>query len=292
MNDNDDDAGNDGDDDDDDEDLFLWYYYDEDGDDEGGAESGSPGRQPDLQDEGNSHMASVMVTGSPFCGKTSLLEALAYNRYTGEYRETSIAQYTIKCDYVDPVEEFVASSSQVSAAKRNGRVNKKMDRLQNVKVDLSLIDISGAKDHATERQVHCKNADIMVFVYDVTKRESLIDVRDYYYREVCRMKNQNPLDLPHILVGTKLDLYNKVGREGAHVTEEESSDLAGIMECCWSIRTSAREGTGLEDLKNYLLSFAVANTPRESGVHDEPPPAKRRKFRSFGIGKKSRCVLQ
>ncbi len=258
-----------------------------DGDDD---ESGSPGRPPD-----HIHVACIIPVGSPRSGKTSLINALLYDRFDSEYRKTSLCQYAMKYDCVDPVE---SSSIAAEAWRRRS----KMERLQrnsnssSSKVDLSLIDISGSHDHAAERQIHYRNADVVVFVYDVTNRNSLTQLLDLYYPEACRMRDQHPLEMPHILVGTKMDLFEKVGRQGDHVDELEASKVASLLgaHSCWSIRTSAKDRTSIEDLKSYLLSLVVANTPRDVF----PPPSSveavvRTTQRSKGHRKAwLRCVLQ
>lgn len=262
-----------------------------------GDESGSPQRTPGREKK-PLHTACVMPVGSPRSGKTSLIEAILYNRFRSEYRETSLAQYGLECDYVDPVESSIAAASEASAARRKKRGSVKMKRVQISKVGLSLVDISGADDHAAERQIHYKNADVVMFVYDITNRNSLVRLRDVYYPEACRMKDEDPLQMPHILVGTKKDLFEKVGREGDHVTELEANEVASQLgaDGCWSIRTSAKELENIEDLKTYLLSIVVANTPREDDALPaaSPPPSPKwnQWRRKMWQRKQGRCVLQ
>ncbi len=260
-----------------------------DGDDDD--ESGSPGRPQD-----HIHVACVIPVGSSRSGKTSLINALLYDRFDSEYRKTSLCHYAMKYDYVDPAESPSSSIVIEDCFRR-----RKMERLQrsSSKVDLSLIDISGSHDHAAERQIHYRNADVVMFVYDVTNRNSLTELLDLYYPEACRMKDQHPLEMPHILVGTKMDLFEKVGRQGDHVGEVEASKAASLLgaHSCWSIRTSAKDRTNIEDLKSYLLSLVVANTPRDvfppsssSSAEEEAGTTTRRNK----VHRKAwlRCVLQ
>lgn len=254
-----------------------------------GDESASPGRSARStgDDDSNSHSASVIVVGSTACGKTCLVEAMLYGRFNGEYRETSIAHSGARCSYVDPVESSIAAGSRASA-KRRDKSDMKTRRIQRVTVDLEFVDISGADDYASERQVHSRNVDIAIFVYDVTNRKSLDEVRERYRPEMLEATEcQESLlgMLPHILVGTKMDLFEKVGREGDHVSERESVQLAGELGC-WSVRTSARNSLGIDDLKNYLMSFGVANTPREPSA---PSPSRRR---LLGTLRSKKCVMQ
>jgi len=214
------------------------------------------------------------MIGSTKTGKSCLVRALTQQVYIETYRETSIAHNPLEYSYVDP-----AALSMIN----NKKKNKKIANLQRNRILLEFIDISGAKDHTAERQIHCKDADIIVFVYDISDPQSLEDIKDIFYFETCRMKYQNPLQTPHVLVGTKLDLCEE--KPDTPRISQDTSMLYGSNFDCWSIQTSAKDETGISDLRDYLLSLVVANTPRNrSGTSEQQHKKTKRKI--------FRCILQ
>ncbi len=242
-------------------------------DDESGS---SPGRSSESEANLNYpfYQASIIMIGSTKTGKSCLVRALTQQVYTETYRETSIAHNPLEYSYVDPAALSMINNSN------NKKKNKKIGNLQRNKVLLEFIDISGAEDHTAERQIHCKDADIIVFVYDISDPQSLEDIKDIFYFETCRMKYQNPLQTPHVLVGTKLDLCEE--KPDTPRISQDTSMLYGSNFDCWSIQTSAKDEIGISDLRDYLLSLVVCNTPRTSGQQHK----KTKRNRKF------RCILQ
>ena len=236
-------------------------------DDESGS---SPGRYSESdadtpQTQPPFYQASIILVGSTKAGKTCLARALTRQDFIETYRETSIAHNRLECLYVDPV---TLSMLNTTNNKKNATPNKKFGKLQQNQVLLELIDISGAKDHITERQIHSRDADAIIFVYNISDPQSLEDIKDVFYYEACRIKCQDPLEIPHLLVGTKLDLSSEAqGTESTVDTptdwiSEDKARLYGSNFNCWSTQTSAKTGVGIENLRNYLLSLVVSNTPR------------------------------
>lgn len=266
-------------------------------DDESGS---SPGRYSELDD--TSYRASVIMVGSTKAGKTCLVRALTQQDFKKTYQETSVSHNRIDCEYVDPAALRIIYNSLFDQPKNNPTSersnpkdsvlwikNKKMENLCIDKVILEFIDISGAKDHTTERQIHSKNVDAIIFVYDISNPKSLEEIKNTFYYEACRIKCQTPLTTPHVLVGTKLDLFQQEtefnARDTAYVSQDKSM-LYGSNFNCWSIQTSAKTGTGISDLRDYLLSLVISNTPRGGRKHNPTPPKKSILQKMF------KCILQ
>lgn len=239
-------------------------------DDESGS---SPGRSSESEVNINYpfYQASIIMIGSTKVGKSCLMRALMQQDYTETYRETSISHNSLEYSYVDPAALSVINSN---------KTNKKIGNLQRNQILLEFIDIPGAEAHIAERQIHSKNADIIIFVYDISNPQSLEDIKNTFYFETCRMKYQNPLEIPHVLVGTKLDLCEKISTPRI---SEDTSMLYGSNFDCWSIQTSAKDDISISDLRNYLLSLVVSNTTRDLVGAKQHKKTKRKKFK---------CILQ
>ncbi len=281
-----------------------------DDDDESGS---SPGRysESDVDIDGITntpppppplYQASVIVVGSTKAGKTCLIRALTKQAFKKTYQETSISHNRIEYEHVDPSVLTIVYNSlfdQNSSSEKPKTPqdchdvsptclkNKKMKNLRMDKVMLEFIDISGAKDHTTERQIHSKNVDAIIFVYDISNPQSLDEIRDTFYFEACRIKYETPLTTPHVLVGTKLDLFQQetefIVRDISYVGQDKSM-LYGTNFNCWSIQTSAKTGAGISDLRDYLLSLVISNTPRTDSSKAQTKKSRLQKI--------LKCILQ
>ncbi len=259
-------------------------------DDESGS---SPGRYSESdadtpQTQPPFYQASIILVGSTKAGKTCLARALTRQDFIETYRETSIAHNRLECLYVDPV--------TLSMLNKNKNKKKKSVEQQN-QVLLELIDISGAKDHIAERQIHSRDADAIIFVYNISDPQSLEDIKDVFYYEACRIKCQDPLEIPHLLVGTKLDLSSEAQGTESDGTptdwiSEDKARLYGSNFNCWSTQTSAKTGVGIENLRNYLLSLVVSNTPRGGYRKDPESSSSSSSGTIVSKLKKIKCILQ
>lgn len=273
-------------------------------DDESGS---SPGRysESDVDLDGITttsplYRASVIVVGSTKVGKTCLVRALTKQDFKKKYQETSISHNRIEYEHIDPAaltvvynSLFDRSNSEEPKPQDNCEMrlclkNKKIENLRMNKVMLEFIDISGAEDHTAERQIHSRNVDAIIFVYDISNPESLEAIRDTFYFEACRIKYQNPLTTPHVLVGTKLDLFQQetdlFAKDTTYVNQDKSI-LYGTNFNCWSIQTSAKTGAGISDLRDYLLSLVISNTPRGDS-------SQRSQTKKSRLQKMLKCILQ
>lgn len=266
-------------------------------------DSVSPGRTPTSDDDRVSRdrswlpprFACVMAVGSVSVGKTCLLESLVNIPFKIDYIPTVETEYSRSFDYIDPVNLEVPYVSRSSGGGNNKNRNQKRatKTTQAVKVKLTFIDTSGLDEYVLMRVSHYEDVDMVMFVYDATKRSSLEDIQERYYWEVCEGKGGHPLKIPYVLVATKMDLFGKVGREGAHVTEEEGRSAAGKLgeSGCWFVQTSAKSEEGIEDLRNHVLALTLKN---ESSWGQRFPSQVLRgnNSRKNKIKRKIHCLLQ
>ena len=50
----------------------------------------------------------------------------------------------------------------------------------NNSVDLTIWDTFG-KQHSSLNEIFCKNSKVVIFVYDITNKESFDDIKNYWY---------------------------------------------------------------------------------------------------------------
>ena len=84
-----------------------------------------------------------------------------------------------------------------------------------------------------------KDAHVVILVYDITRKESFNEIKDYWYEEV---KENCPKNIILGLAGNKCDLC-----ESEVVTEEEGKEFAEGMGAIFKL-TSPKYKTGINDL--------------------------------------------
>ncbi|KAJ5076550.1 ras-related protein rab-3a [Anaeramoeba ignava] len=99
-----------------------------------------------------------------------------------------------------------------------------------------------------------KNAEAFIIVFDLTVEESLESV-DYYFSEIDKISYKNPLI---ILVGNKCDLIeNQIEN-----VEEKLEEIAKGKEFKL-FKTSAKEGTNVNELFYYIAKTLKENQPKQ-----------------------------
>lgn len=117
----------------------------------------------------------IVVMGAARVGKSSLIAQFLYRKFSSKYKRT--------------VEEM-----------HHGRFT-----VDGVKVDLDILDTSGAYEFPAMRALSISSADAFVLVYSVTDPETFQQaaaIRD----EIVGTKRT--VDVPIVVVGNKLDLAN------------------------------------------------------------------------------------
>ncbi|MHA1961769.1 MAG: Rab family GTPase [Candidatus Thorarchaeota archaeon] len=155
----------------------------------------------------------TLIAGPPNSGKTSLIKA-----YLGKGFQTD---YTATVGVMMDVAQM---------------------ELPEGKVVLSLIDLGGQQSFRGLGGRFYKGAHHLILVYDVTKRESLKDVADWYttLTEGICMPSEDPFG--GSLVGNKIDLVDKI-----EIEPEEGKQMAGLLSLDFFL-TSAKTGTGVAEV--------------------------------------------
>ncbi|UCE12600.1 MAG: GTP-binding protein [Candidatus Heimdallarchaeota archaeon] len=168
----------------------------------------------------------LVLLGDPGVGKTSLISQFVHARFRHSY------QLTVGLDI---------SSKQVKL--NDGRT-----------VTLSINDIGGQARFAAIRHMFFKGAHLAMFVYDVTRTETLTNILDPWYKELmefCSQPGKARSAIQTILVGNKSDLEDYI-----MVDEEEGLQLAEKINANEHILASAKENIKVDDaFKTLAQSF-------------------------------------
>ena len=165
----------------------------------------------------------ILLIGDSFVGKTSLL--LKY--CDGQFPEAHMA--TIGVEFKD-----------------------KIINVGKWKVRLQIWDTSGQERFRSITQNFYRNADGIIFVYDVTNKESFSHIKDWL------MDSQvEDSDIKRMLVGNKIDLEDKRVID----TEKMNTFAEGKKMKCFE--TSAKSGENVETIFQEISSLILENKTDE-----------------------------
>ena len=101
---------------------------------------------------------------------------------------------------------------------------------------------------------YLNNTNGIIFVYDITNRESFNQLRNW----IKNVKNKINLDeIPFIIFGNKLDLSEK-----RMVDSEEGKTLADKLSCSF-YETSAKNGTNVDKAFDDIINKVYENKKEE-----------------------------
>jgi len=129
-----------------------------------------------VKDQSENHIVvKVAMIGESQTGKTSLMVKYVENKFDEDYIETLGVNF----------------------------MEKKI-QLRNVTVTFSVWDLGGQKEYLQLMPLVCNDARIFLFVFDLTCKQSLLLIRDWYRHA----RTENRFAVP-FLIGTKFDLFAK-----------------------------------------------------------------------------------
>ena len=100
-----------------------------------------------------------------------------------------------------------------------------------------------------------KYAQAVIFVYDITNKNSFVDIKDKWYEKVKEFAHDNCI---FAVVGNKMDLV-----ENEEVSKEEAKEYAESIGALWFL-TSAKQGKGIEEIFKIITEKYVQINPKES----------------------------
>ena len=119
-------------------------------------------------------------------------------------------------------------------------VNKEIKYIQlNKIIRFEIWDTAGQEVYRSLTKLYYKDASIVIFVYDITRKDTFEEIRDYWFNEVS---NNCPKDAVFAIVGNKDDNY-----EFEDVDKDSVIEFSNKINALFK-KTSAKIGTGIEDL--------------------------------------------
>ena len=118
-------------------------------------------------------------------------------------------------------------------------------KLENgVKVKLNIWDTAGQERFRSVNAIFLKGAQIVIMVYDITKRDTFDEIKNYWYNNV---KSIIAKDTVLGIAGNKSDLY-----ENEQVTKEEGQQYAQEIKAVFK-ETTATTFESINELINELV---------------------------------------
>ena len=154
----------------------------------------------------------VVLIGESGVGKTSIINRYAHNEFN-------------EIETITPGASFIAKTIFLQ------------DYNQSIKFEIW--DTAGQEKYRALAKVFYKNAAVCVLVYDITRKKSFEELKNYWYNQIKQCAS------PNIVIGiaaNKCDLY-----DNEQVSEDEARAFADKIGAVFNL-TSAQTNTGIEDL--------------------------------------------
>ena len=184
-----------------------------------------------MTDKGNS--CKVVLLGESGVGKTCIISRYVNNTYDEKSETTNGASYASK---VIELEQYKQS------------------------LRFDIWDTAGQEKYRSLTKFFYKDAAIAVLVYDITRRDSFEEVKNYWYEQLktCGEKN-----IVIGLAGNKCDMFDKEA-----VTEEEAKNFANEIGAQFQL-TSAFKNMGIDDLFR-MVGCKFLDPNFQDKINEEP----------------------
>ena len=166
--------------------------------------------------EDNEIKCKVVLLGKSGVGKTSIISRYISNTFKESLMTT-------------PGANFITKKVEFPESKKT--------------IKFEIWDTAGQERYRSLAKVFYNNASACILVYDITKKDSFDDVRDYWIPE---LKNNAPKNIILVLAGNKSDLYLN-----EQVNDEEGKALAKKHNAIY-LRTSAKLNSSIDEVFNNI----------------------------------------
>eukprot|EP00756_Hemistasia_phaeocysticola_P001528 Hpha_TRINITY_DN11074_c0_g1::TRINITY_DN11074_c0_g1_i1::g.92668::m.92668/K07918/RAB32; Ras-related protein Rab-32 len=207
-----------------------------------------------MEAEQGLQLLKVLVVGEVGVGKTTLVHRFVHRKFSGSLKPTIGVDFALK-----------------EAVRQGGE-----------KVMVQVWDVAGQERVRQLTRVYYQGARGVVVVFDLTRRDTLRKALEWKKDIDNKVLLPDESPVPCLLVGSKLDLVSKAPATAPSDSEIEEMYTEGGFRGC--IKTSSRQGTGVEDAFTQLVHLAAppaaapATDARPTSVRLEPsaaPPARR-----------------
>ena len=164
-------------------------------------------------DDVNAKSVKAVLLGESGVGKTCIIARFINNTFDNDNFTTTGASYAGKTMAFD---EF------------GGKC-----------IKYEIWDTAGQEKYRALTKIFYKDAGVAILVYDITRRPSFDEIKNYWYKQI---KECAPPNIVIGLAGNKCDLY-----DNEQISEEEAKNFANEIGAVFKL-TSASTNTGIEDL--------------------------------------------
>ena len=169
----------------------------------------------------------VVLIGESGVGKTSIISRFITNTFSSILMSTTGASFATKSIYLE-----------------------KEDRT----VKFEIWDTAGQEKYRSLAKVFYKNAQVCLLVYDISRKTSLDEIKNYWFKEI---KNNATDNIILALAGNKSDMY-----EFEEVSDEEAKNYAKEINAIFQ-KTSAKTDVGVNELFK-MIGQKVVNPQAEN----------------------------
>ncbi len=164
----------------------------------------------------------ICFVGDPAVGKTSIIAKYVKDQFTEEYLVTMGVSIT---------------SKKIS--------------FERFDVILTTFDLAGQKEFLFQNKLFFEGAFAIVFVYDITRRDTLYHIPDWFdiYKRSNTYKSKSATI---ILVGCKQDL-----EEERQITLDEAKELGEELGFHYILEVSAKTGYNINELFDIIIKEYV-----------------------------------
>ena len=154
----------------------------------------------------------VVLLGESSVGKTSIINQFTIKKFNVHCSTTVTAQFITKVLTFPELEKSI---------------------------QFNIWDTVGQEKYRSLAKIYYKDAKVIIFVYDITKKFSFNSIKDYWYKETINNTDGHPLIA---LVANKVDLY-----ENQEVETKEGRAFADEINAIFQ-STSAKNDSGINTL--------------------------------------------
>jgi len=195
-------------------------------------EDESKGKGVKINESGNNCIViKVGMIGQSQAGKTSLMVKYIENKYDQDYIETLGVNFM-----------------------------EKTIKLRNVTVTLSVWDLGGQQEYINLMSIVCSDAKVLLFVFDLTRKQSLLEIRDWYRRA----RKLNKYAIP-FLIGTKFDLFDKQDMKFKEEITKQARKFSKAMTAPL-IYCSSKHSINVKKIFQLILAKVFHLTPKVAEV--------------------------
>ena len=179
---------------------------------------------------GNKNVIKIILLGNSEIGKTSLINVYEGKNFADKMLSTIGSQYTRK--------EMIINDE---------------------KYIIQMWDTAGQEKYRSINKIYIKGSNIVIFVYDVTNKNSFIDLSDFWVDYVQKLIGK---EIIFGIVGNKIDLIDNI-----KVEKEEGEKYAKEVGAFFRETSAKEEPEGFNEFVDQLIKEYISklkDLPREN----------------------------